>query len=200
MHKLTEILVNKLLEFELISEDKKDNYFYGVEMLVMKIFSIIVIGIIAIMLKKYVETVVFYITFTSLRTYTNGYHSKYYWLCLIESAIIYTLICLVIVPVVMSYLYESYFFTGIAIISIFILSPANSENIMFSKDEIEEHKKIIKYILIIDSVCLFMFINFKVTLEIVAFFEVAIILDSISIIIEKFIIFYKYLKNKHSNY
>ncbi len=194
MHKIAEKLLNKLLEFELISLDKKDNYLYGIEMILMKIFSIFIIGIIAIITKKYVETVVFYFTFTSLRAYTNGYHSKYYWACLIESAIVYLCICFLISPFVMNYLTYSYCVTMIAMILIFLLSPVNSENIMLDAKEINEHKEIIKYILIIDGLFLFMFINYRVYFEIVAFFELAIILDALLIIIARIIDGLKYIK------
>ncbi len=185
MHKFVEFLGNKLLEFDIISADKKDNYLYGIEMLLMKVLGIIVISIIAIITKKYIETIVFYITFKSLRAYTNGYHSKYYWACLIESAAVYIFICLVASPLVMKYLYESYFVTGISMILIFIIAPVNSENIMLDDEEIQNHKERIKYILIIDSIVWFAFINFKVYSDIVAFFELGIILDSVLLIVSK---------------
>ncbi len=185
-----------MLEFELISVEKKDNYQYGIEMLLMKILSIVVIGIIAIMTKKYMETIIFYFTFKSLRTYTNGYHSKYYWSCLIESAVVYIFICMILSSFVMKYLIQSYFVTMIAIILILLLSPINSDSIMLDDKEIKKHKEIIKYILIVDSLILFMFINYKVKLEIVAFFELAIILDLILIIVARIINVLKYTGTK----
>ncbi len=199
LHKFSEILVNKLLEFEIISVDKKDNYLYGIEMLIMKIFGFVVVGIIAIIDKMYIETTVFYITFKTLRAYTNGYHSKYYWVCLIESAVVYIFICFVAAPFVMKYLYESYFITGIAMIFIFIIAPVNSESIMFNEKEIKKHKEKTKYILTIDGIVLFMSINFNLYSNIVAFFELAIILDAILLVIAKMLILIQYFKINSSN-
>ncbi|MGL5439833.1 MAG: accessory gene regulator B family protein [Filifactoraceae bacterium] len=196
VHRIAKKILNKLLEFELISVYKKENYLYGIEMILMKALGIFIIGIIAIITKKYVETIVFYFIFKSLRTYTNGYHSRYYWSCLIESTVIYIGICLLISPFVIKYIMKSYFVTVVAMILIFLLSPVNFGGITFNDKEIKKHKEVIKYILIIDNIFLFIFMNYKVRFEIVAFFEIAIILDLILIIIAKIINVLKYVKSR----
>ncbi len=68
---------------------------------------------------------------------------------------------------------------------IFIAAPINSESMMFDEEEIATHKKIIRVLLVIDSIFLFIFIQYKVTLAIVSFFEVAIILDAVLLVVEK---------------
>ncbi len=185
MHTLSEMLVDKLLELDLISSEKKDNYLYGVEVFIMKILGITIFALIAMLTKTYAETAVFYVTFKSLRAYTNGYHSKYYWACLIESAVVYLFICFIGSPFVMEHMNEFYFITGIAMVVIFIAAPINSESMMFDEEEIATHKKIIRVLLVIDSIFLFIFIQYKVTLAIVSFFEVAIILDAVLLVVEK---------------
>ncbi len=187
MNKLVIKIVNRLIFLGLIEKDDKDIYYYQVEMLILKIIGILLIIGIGISTKKYIETIIFYITFSWLRAYTNGYHSKNYKVCLIQSGIAYTLICNVISLVFVQNLSLFHFITLISMIVIYALSPVNSDSIMLSEKEIIKHKEILKYIFIIYLMILAMFINFKVKSEFVAFFEIAIIFDMLLVLIGKII-------------
>ncbi len=185
MNILVNKIVNALVEYGIIKKDKTDDYKYGVEVLFIKILGFLTICIVGIITKKYIETLVFYFTFTWLRTYTNGYHSKNYITCLVASASLYTLICTIISVLLSKYIFMLNLISYIAMLIIYILSPLNTVDIMLREHELIKHKKIIKFLLLIYSVILFMFINFKVENTIVMFFDIAIILDMLLLIVGK---------------
>lgn len=136
----------------------------------------------------YIETIVFYIVFNSLRKYTNGYHSKRPMICIMESIITYLLICLVISNILEHYIYPLHFITLISMLMIYVLSPVNSDIIMLDEKELKElkeHKEHIKYILLIDLLILAIFVNFQIKSDLVVFFNLAILLDLFLLIIAK---------------
>ncbi len=178
-------LVDDFIKLDIIEEGKKDNYLYGAEFLIMKIAGIIILSVIGILSHKYIETVVFYATFNSLRKYTNGYHSINPRLCILESIITYSLISFVLSEILVDYIHVLHFITFISLFIIYVLSPVNSDSIMLDENEIEEHKEIIKYVLFLDLVILAMFVNFRIKPSFVVFFDLAILLDLLLVLIGK---------------
>lgn len=176
-------LAEKFVCMGIIEEDKKDNYIYGIEFLIMKMVGISIMGIIGIVTQKPIETIVFYITFNSLRKYTNGYHSEKALLCVFESIIVYWLICTVVGKVLEEYIDLLHLMTFLSMIMIYILSPVNTESIMLDESEIKEHKKNIKQVLLIDLLILAMFINFQIKVDLIVFFDLAILLDLLLVLV-----------------
>ncbi len=187
MQKVANILAKELISNDFISEDKKNNYTYGIEFVIMKIIGIAIIFITAGITGKYIETIVFYIVFNSLRKYTNGYHAKNPITCIIASFITLCFIFVVLSSFLISYIYYLHFTTFIAIFMIYSLSPVNSDMIMLSKKEIEEHKQKIKYILIVYLIALSVFVNFEIENATVVFFDLAIVLDLLLVVIGRII-------------
>lgn len=137
----------------------------------MIVLGLILISAIWILTKKYIETIVFYFTFSWLRFYTNVYHSKNYKACLSQSAVLYILICKVISLLFIKYVIVFHFITLVSMDITYALSPVNSESIVLNKKEITKYKDIVKYILITYFIILAIFINFKGKSEIVVFLK-----------------------------
>lgn len=175
--------VDNFVKLGIIEKEKKDNYLYGAEFLFMKVIGILIMAIIGILTHKEIETIVFYITFNSLRKYTNGYHSKNWILCIIESVISYLLICLVLSKVLIYYIYPLHFITFVSFFIIYVLSPVNSESIMLNESEIKEHKETIKYIILTDFIILAMLVNIKVKSELSIFFDLAVLPDLLLVLV-----------------
>ncbi len=186
MEKLVIKLVDGLYENKLIGEEQRDNYLYGVEFLVMKIIGIIVLGIIAVLMGRYIETLVFYLTFAWLRKFTNGYHAKNYKLCMVESAVVYFLICQ-FNGIIMKDLNTSYLVTLGCMPFIYFLSPVQSSSINFSKEEYRDHQGATFFLLGIYALWLFVFFYFGVRQDFIAFFESAIFLDLILVVIGRIV-------------
>ena len=177
-------LAETLIVLGIIEEDKKDNYIYGVEFLIMKVIGISIIGIIGILTQKYIETIVFYFTFNGLRKYTNGYHSKNALFCVLESMIVYWMICIVVGETLEKYICPLHMITFFSMFMIYVLSPINTDSIMLDESEMKEHKESIKYVLLIDLLVLMIFINFQIKVNLVVFFDLAILLDLLLIFVE----------------
>lgn len=176
-------LVDQFIHLEIIDEKNKNNYIYGTEFLIMKLLGILVITSIGVLTHQFIGIFVFYIVFHNLRKYTNGYHSKKAYICVLETIAICTLICVGISSILMNYSYLLHFITIFSMLVIYMLAPVNSENITLSRNEMKEHREKIKYILLIDLIVLVNFFIFEVKLNLVVFFDLAIQLDLVLIIV-----------------
>lgn len=180
-------IVHRLINSGLIEKSDEAVYSYQVEMLLLKLGGILLIGTIGVLSKKYLETFVFYLAFSRLRTYTNGYHSKNYVLCLLQSAFAYVLICEVLSEFFIKTMPLSHPITFISIAVIYALAPVNSNAVNLSKKEIAKHREMIKKILIIYSVFLLALIHFKAGFGFVVYFEMAIIFDMLLLVVGKLV-------------
>ncbi|MDO4772781.1 MAG: accessory gene regulator B family protein [Bacillota bacterium] len=185
MNKIIFKIVHRLINSGLIEKSDEAVYSYRVEVLLLKLVGILLIGTIGVLSKKYLETFVFYLAFSRLRAYTNGYHSKNYALCLLQSAFAYILICEVFFECFIKILPLSHLITFISMAVIYALAPVNSDAINLSKKEIVKHRKMIKKILIIYSVFLPALIHFKAGLGLVVYFEMAIMFDMLLVVVGK---------------
>ncbi len=187
MQKVVSKLVSRLIKLEIVEKEDEAIYQYQAEILLIKIVSILLISLIGVLEEKYIETIVFYTTFSILRRYTNGYHAKNFMICLLESAISYIIICKFLSIIIINNLYISYILTLFSMVIIFILSPVNSDSIMLNKKEIRKHKEITGYILIIYFLIILACINFKIKHVIVSFFQLAILFDMVLVVIGKIV-------------
>ena len=74
--KIADILCQK----ELINESDKEIYAFGYEVIFDNVTKLIAIFLAGVILHKTIITLIFLITFVSLRGYTGGYHAKSKWL------------------------------------------------------------------------------------------------------------------------
>ncbi len=190
LERLVFLIVKRMEDLNIIDSSSRELYLYQVEVFILKITGILVLAIIGICTANIMETIIFYITFSALRSYTHGYHANHYIICLLQSSIIYMLICQVFSVIVMQ---QTLLFDGVTLVSlgiIFMLSAVNSDSVMLTDEETARHKHTIKYILITYMVIALMCITLNIPYRIVAFFDMAIVLNMCLVVIGKL----KYMK------
>lgn len=74
-------IIEYLLKKQVISEDEKEYYRYGVEITISSILNVILILLIGVIFKSITESLVFLILFVPLRQFTGGYHADTYLMC-----------------------------------------------------------------------------------------------------------------------
>ena len=174
MNLISNNLVNKLIEYNLIKSQDKEIYTYGIKQMLFLILNILTILILGIVFNKAFEFILFMLTYIPIRIYAGGYHAKNHIRCyifLILICIIYILnIALHINSVITT------FFVIISSIIIFVLAPIedinksldNEEKIIYIKRTIRNLIVIISiyfvslYFNLIDimlCVCIFLFCN-----------------------------------------
>ena len=69
-----------------------DIYIYGFELLVSSVIETISLLLIGLLTGKFVETVIFIISFSSIRVFSGGYHANSYLKCFIVTIAYYLLV------------------------------------------------------------------------------------------------------------
>lgn len=79
--KLSNLISSKFVKHNIISEDAKDVYKYGVEISISSLIGFVITLIIGLIFNVLIQTVIFYVVFISLRSMTGGYHAETYLKC-----------------------------------------------------------------------------------------------------------------------
>ncbi len=185
MNRIINYIVEKMIEKNIIQKKYKNDYKYGIEIFFLKVIGILIFLSIGVISNYLLETVVFYIVFSSLRTYTNGYHSNNRLMCFIESTILYLLITMYLVKILEPLYILNIILSAICSIVIMIYAPINSEQINLSDEEIKIHKFKIKKILLITLIINIIIIIVNIKSVFITFITFALILDTILILIPK---------------
>jgi accessory gene regulator B len=142
------LLSNKITAFlcrkGVIPEEQKEVYQYGFEVLLLNVLDVLIILGLGIVIKRYVDTVVFLLVFGVTRQYTGGYHAKTVLKCLTVYVIIYLtvmfisssniVLCMgVLLQVLLCVLY---------IVAVVIYAPIQNDNKVISSTEKKKYKTI----------------------------------------------------------
>ena len=74
--KLSVLLAKKLVKNGNIQENEQEMYVYGFFMFLSHMFYLFVACIFGIVFNCFIESVIFYVLFQSIRRYAGGYHAK----------------------------------------------------------------------------------------------------------------------------
>ena len=88
MEKVASEIVTKMMSVDLISEDEAASYRYGVQILIEKIISYVIIFSLAIIFNRFLEVFLFFISFSIIRKYSGGIHCRHFETCLIASTLV----------------------------------------------------------------------------------------------------------------
>lgn len=124
--------ISKKIACVIFEKDDKnlDEYIYGIELFFSSSFSTVVMLVIGIFIDSLIESMVFMVSFSALRIYTGGYHSKSFLLCNISTLTVY-IINILIYKLLFEYIIELYISIPIfAITFMFVLffAPVENEN------------------------------------------------------------------------
>lgn len=90
MH-LIEKVSNKLVESEIITEEDKEIYSYGLYQGVMLILNVISILVVGVAFGMIAESIIFFTAYFVLRPYAGGYHASTQLRCYLISMLLYVL-------------------------------------------------------------------------------------------------------------
>ena len=136
-NRLSICIADFLLSQHIINNSEKEIYIYGVKLIISSVINILICTTISLLLKDIVNGIVFFISFSSLRRFTGGFHSKKFYKCNLIFSII------VIVALLCNMFFEKMFenhFVFITIIlftliTIVLFSPVYNENKELDKHE-----------------------------------------------------------------
>lgn len=92
LHSLAERIAFFL--FDETDEYPLEIYTYGMELILSSIAETFILIVLGVVFSRFLETLIFIISFSSIRFFTGGYHAKSYVRCAVVTLIIY-FICLI---------------------------------------------------------------------------------------------------------
>lgn len=147
---------NKVCDYfimiEVITEDRKPLYVYGLNQAITMCLNIITTLLIGVLLDMFWFCVFFLAAFIPIRSYAGGYHSKTPLRCYIFSVLQIIAILLLLKQVEIS-VPVSFLLLLLACIAIFFFAPVEDANKPFSKGEFMEFRKRTRIILMIEFLC-----------------------------------------------
>lgn len=93
--KLSQIIVDFFVKEDVVSEEQREIYQYGIELSVSTLMGLFIVLAIGVLSRRFTESVIFYIVFCLTRAFCGGFHAHSHLLCKV------TFICVLILVLVM---------------------------------------------------------------------------------------------------
>lgn len=145
---LCQIIVDFFITEDIVSEEQREVYQYGVELSVSTLIGFFLVLAIGAFSGKLAESIIFYIVFCLTRSFCGGFHAHSHLLCKV------TFICVLILVLVMDLVLEnieSYFWFVLylySLINVCVFAPVDNPNKRLTSYE-KKRCKIISIILMV---------------------------------------------------
>ena len=152
-------LVDQLIKREIINPMDADLYLYGLRNGILLLISIIAFLAIGLIFNKFVEIIVFLLSYAPLRQYCGGYHAKTAKRCFIGSVLAILLVIVVLDNI--NWTIELCFLAVlISALIIFKLAPVADPNKPFDEDEVWVFKESARFVLAVELLLIVVFIQY----------------------------------------
>lgn len=172
---MIEKLSNNISQFfcknNIISEDEYDIYKYGLELLLAAVFEIGFVLILSIILKIFIPTMIFFVSFIPLRIYTGGYHASNHLRCFLTLLFVY-LIFILSLKFLPNSVYDLFCIYSAIFSAIIILlfAPVEDANKPLCEKEVKYYRKKSILVLIIQAIILaFLFVGLRGSVYVLSF-------------------------------
>lgn len=151
------LLARKITNIITTSEYSKydsEVYTYGLFIILSSIYLLFVSLALGLIFHNAIESIIFFIVFTSIRMFAGGYHAKSEFACEMISSILF--FCCVLgmylvkkYPMYLSFVYYCFW---ISILLVFIFCPLDSAEKSLSRQEKLKYRKISRVILLLNGI------------------------------------------------
>ena len=183
MERVASGIVNKMMLAELIDDNEAASYKYGVQILLEKLISYAVIFGLALILNRFLEVLLFFISFSIIRKYSGGIHCRHFETCLIASTVVsFSGIALFSIAEMLNLAYQ-----GVAIMSItivFIIGSVNNPNIDWNDSEFRKARRMSRLIVFFKGTVLLLLLLLRSPFSIRFYISYGIIVSAISMLLE----------------
>lgn len=142
MEKIIDKIIDKMKRSDSLTDDE-EIVRRGLEIIAIKIFFAVIIIIAGLLFGCFFESLVFTISFTSLRQYSGGYHADSQNKCFVMSTLmlIISLGIIKLIKIFPQLILPLDLITLISIVYIFVAAPIDTPNKRLDKDEIRVYGK-----------------------------------------------------------
>lgn len=187
MNHLADYLTNYLLRHDIIKEESVEEYIYGFQMIIGKLFNCGTLLIMSACNRNLIPTMLFMLVLFGLRSRTGGYHAKTPTRCYVTTVICYMLIVNVIAPIVDSNRVFPIAILTFSSIVIFTFAPINHPNLELDEIEMKACRRSFRCIVLLLVGCMGIAYILSVKSIYITYSALGLGLDAVSICIAKLV-------------
>lgn len=176
-------IVSKMLMANLISDNETEMYNYGVQVLLEKVISYAAIFALAMIIHKFLEILLFSVSFSVIRKYSGGIHCKTFKSCLIISALV-SFSGVELLPLIENNL--SLYQGGVvmSIVILIIIGSINNPNIDWSEYEYKRARRLSRMTAVLEVSVLLLLLVLHTPIRIRFYISYGIVICAISMLLE----------------
>lgn len=145
-------ITDVLLKSGLAAADEKEIYEFGIETAILKFIHIVTMVLIGAAFNLLIQTILFVICYSVVRTYAGGFHAKTRVACYIISVIMIITVLAIVKVVPVQYRRQISLIGMLLSIAVILwLSPEDNPNKSLDQTEVKQYKKIVIILIIIES-------------------------------------------------
>ena len=152
---ISEEISLRLVSNKIISIENRKYYTYGIELVLNNFIILLSIALISVLTKNIFISLIYVVTYCSIRNYVGGYHCKTHIKCYCTTLSLYLLMLFFNYYLSYNRLIVSFCLVAIATPIIYIFTPVNYGNESITEDERKKYR--IKSIILI-TISLFIYI------------------------------------------
>lgn len=186
IEKVATELVIQMAEENMVDDEQKGYYIYSLIKLMERFITIGTLLFVAILLKKFVPTVLFLLFFLALRKRTGGFHLNKFYQCYLGTIVLYLFI-VGICDILADYKQIMLEMLFIAICAVEIIGTVNHPNMHMNILELTAIKKSARILVILEGSIIYAFALIDANSVCVCYMSIAVILCAILLGLAKII-------------
>lgn len=157
---LCQIIVDFFIKEDIVSEEQRDVYQYGVELSISTLIGLFIVLAIGVLNGRFTESVIFYIVFCLTRAFCGGFHAHSHLLCKV------TFICILILVLIMDLVLDNieiYYWFVLYLYSLIIVcafAPVENPNKKLTSYDKKRCKIILIILMVVWLVVMILFYSF----------------------------------------
>lgn len=102
------VIVDLFIRENIVSEEQREIYQYGVELVISSLIGLFLILVIGLLSGNFIESVIFYTVFCSTRMFCGGFHAHSHLLC--KATFVGAFILVIVIDLVLNNIESFYWF------------------------------------------------------------------------------------------
>lgn len=157
---LCQIIVDFFVKEDIVPEEQRDVYQYGVELSISTLIGLFIVLAIGVLNGRFTESVIFYIVFCLTRAFCGGFHAHSHLLCKV------TFICILILVLIMDLVLDNieiYYWFVLYLYSLIIVcafAPVENPNKKLTSYDKKRCKIILIILMVVWLVVMILFYSF----------------------------------------
>ncbi len=136
------VIVDLFIRGNIVSEEQREIYQYGVELVISSLIGLFLILVIGLLSGNFIESVIFYTVFCSTRMFCGGFHAHSHLLC--KATFVGAFILVIVIDLVLNNI-ESFYWFIIYIYCLIIVcafAPVENSNKTLTTNDVKRCKSI----------------------------------------------------------